>query len=64
VPLAGKNGEVVKQAYRGVKLIPVDWNQVMEKKAAWTTRWKNRRDRQLGQAGRRRQAEVLSIRLP
>ena len=41
VPLAGKNGEVVKQAIAGVKLIPVDWNQVMEKKAAWTTRWKN-----------------------
>jgi 2-aminoethylphosphonate transport system substrate-binding protein len=41
VPLAGKNGETVKQAIAGVKLIPVDWNQVMEKKAAWTTRWKN-----------------------
>jgi 2-aminoethylphosphonate transport system substrate-binding protein len=41
VPLAGKNGEAVKQAIAGVKLIPVDWNQVMEKKAAWTTRWKN-----------------------
>lgn len=41
VPLAGKNGETVKQAIAGVKLIPVDWNQVMEKKAAWTARWKN-----------------------
>jgi 2-aminoethylphosphonate transport system substrate-binding protein len=41
VPLAGKNGEAVKQAIAGVKLIPVDWNQVMEKKAAWTARWKN-----------------------
>jgi 2-aminoethylphosphonate transport system substrate-binding protein len=41
VPLAGKNGEVVKQAIAGVKLIPVDWNQVMEKKAGWTERWKN-----------------------
>jgi 2-aminoethylphosphonate transport system substrate-binding protein len=41
VPLAGKNGEVVKQAIHGVKLIPVDWNQVMEKKAGWTERWKN-----------------------
>ena len=41
VPLAGKNGEAVKQAIAGVKLIPVDWNQVMEKKAAWTTRWKS-----------------------
>jgi 2-aminoethylphosphonate transport system substrate-binding protein len=41
VPLAGKNGEAVKQAIAGVKLIPVDWNQVMDKKAAWTTRWKN-----------------------
>lgn len=41
VPLAGKNGEAVKQAIAGVKLIPVDWNQVMAKKEAWTTRWKN-----------------------
>ncbi|TDV06747.1 2-aminoethylphosphonate ABC transporter substrate-binding protein [Paraburkholderia caballeronis] len=41
VPLAGKNGEAVKQAIAGVKLIPVDWNQVMAKKADWTTRWKN-----------------------
>jgi 2-aminoethylphosphonate transport system substrate-binding protein len=41
VPLAGKNGETVKQAIAGVKLIPVDWNEVMVKKAAWTTRWKN-----------------------
>jgi 2-aminoethylphosphonate transport system substrate-binding protein len=40
VPLAGKNGETVKAAIAGVKLIPVDWNQVMDKKAAWTTRWK------------------------
>ncbi|CAG9240008.1 2-aminoethylphosphonate ABC transporter substrate-binding protein [Paraburkholderia tropica] len=41
VALTGKNGEVVKQAIQGVKLIPVDWNQVMAKKAGWTTRWKN-----------------------
>ena len=41
VPLAGKNGEAVKQAIAGVKLIPVDWNQVMAKKADWTARWKN-----------------------
>jgi len=41
VPLAGKNGAAVKQAIAGVKLIPVDWNEVMAKKAAWTTRWKN-----------------------
>ena len=41
VPLAGKNGAAVKQAIAGVKLIPVDWNQVMAKKADWTTRWKN-----------------------
>lgn len=41
VPLAGKNGETVKQSIAGVKLIPVDWNQVMTKKADWTTRWKN-----------------------
>jgi len=40
VPLAGKNGETVKQAIAGVKLIPVDWNHVMEKKAGWTERWK------------------------
>ena len=41
VPLTGKNGEAVKQAIQGVKLIPVDWNQVMAKKADWTARWKN-----------------------
>lgn len=41
VPLAGKNGEAIKQAIHGVKLILVDWNQVMEKKAGWTERWKN-----------------------
>lgn len=40
VALTGKNGEAVKQAIAGVKLIPVDWNQVMDKKAAWTARWK------------------------
>ncbi|MBN3754390.1 2-aminoethylphosphonate ABC transporter substrate-binding protein [Paraburkholderia sp. Tr-20389] len=41
VPLSGKNGTVVKQAISGVKLIPVDWNQVMAKKADWTARWKS-----------------------
>jgi 2-aminoethylphosphonate transport system substrate-binding protein len=41
VPLAGKNGETVKQAIAGVKLIPVDWNHVMAKKADWTARWKS-----------------------
>jgi 2-aminoethylphosphonate transport system substrate-binding protein len=41
VPLAGKNGEAVKQAIAGVTLIPVDWNQVMAKKADWTARWKS-----------------------
>jgi 2-aminoethylphosphonate transport system substrate-binding protein len=41
VPLAGKNGAAVKQAIAGVKLIPVDWNAVMAKKADWTARWKN-----------------------
>ena len=41
VALSGKNGEAVKQAIAGVKLIPVDWNHVMTKKADWTTRWKN-----------------------
>jgi 2-aminoethylphosphonate transport system substrate-binding protein len=40
VPLAGKNGEAVKQAIAGVHLIPVDWTQVMAKKADWVTRWK------------------------
>jgi 2-aminoethylphosphonate transport system substrate-binding protein len=41
VALTGKNGEAVKEAIAGVKLIPVDWNQVMAKKADWATRWKN-----------------------
>jgi 2-aminoethylphosphonate transport system substrate-binding protein len=41
VPLAGKNGEIVKKATAGVKIIPVDWTQVMAKKADWTARWKN-----------------------
>ncbi|HEY3597744.1 MAG TPA: 2-aminoethylphosphonate ABC transporter substrate-binding protein [Paraburkholderia sp.] len=41
VPLTGKNGAAVKQAISGVKLIPVDWNHVMSKKADWTARWKN-----------------------
>ncbi|MBU9188532.1 2-aminoethylphosphonate ABC transporter substrate-binding protein [Burkholderia gladioli] len=40
VPLTGKNGEAVKRAISGVKLIPVDWNAVMAKKAGWTERWK------------------------
>ncbi|MFM0322384.1 2-aminoethylphosphonate ABC transporter substrate-binding protein [Caballeronia glebae] len=40
VPLAGKNGDAVKQAISGVKLIPVDWNEVLRKKAGWTRRWK------------------------
>ncbi|BFG76891.1 2-aminoethylphosphonate ABC transporter substrate-binding protein [Paraburkholderia terrae] len=41
VALSGKNGTAVKQAISGVKLIPVDWNQVMAKKADWTARWKS-----------------------
>jgi len=41
VPLAGKNGEAVKKAIAGVTLIPVDWTQVMAKKADWTARWKS-----------------------
>jgi 2-aminoethylphosphonate transport system substrate-binding protein len=41
VALAGKNGAAVKQQIAGVKLIAVDWNQVMAKKAAWTARWQN-----------------------
>lgn len=41
VQLSGKNGAAVKQAISGVKLIPVDWNQVMAKKADWTARWKS-----------------------
>lgn len=40
VPLAGKNGEAVKKAIAGVKLIPVDWTQVMAKKPVWIERWK------------------------
>ncbi|GLU33042.1 2-aminoethylphosphonate ABC transporter substrate-binding protein [Trinickia caryophylli] len=40
VPLAGRNGDAVKRAISGVRLIPVDWNQVMTKKADWTARWK------------------------
>ncbi|KVE40035.1 2-aminoethylphosphonate ABC transporter substrate-binding protein [Burkholderia sp. TSV86] len=40
VPLAGKNGEAVKRAIAGVKLMPVDWNAVMVKKPVWTERWK------------------------
>jgi len=39
VPLTGKNGMAVQQAIAGVKLITVDWDQVMAKKAAWTKRW-------------------------
>jgi 2-aminoethylphosphonate transport system substrate-binding protein len=41
VPLAGKNGEAVKRAIAGVKLIPVDWAAVLEKKQGWTERWKS-----------------------
>ncbi|MGF6603736.1 2-aminoethylphosphonate transport system substrate-binding protein [Paraburkholderia sp. GAS448] len=41
VALSGKNGEIVKKATAGVKVIPVDWNQVMAKKADWTARWKS-----------------------
>jgi 2-aminoethylphosphonate transport system substrate-binding protein len=41
VPLTGKNGNALKEAIAGVKVIPVDWNQVMAKKADWTQRWKN-----------------------
>lgn len=40
VPLSGKNGEAVKRAIAGVKLIPVDWDAVMAKKPVWTERWK------------------------
>ncbi|HEV3106380.1 MAG TPA: 2-aminoethylphosphonate ABC transporter substrate-binding protein [Trinickia sp.] len=40
VKLSGKNGDAVKQAIAGVKLMPVDWTQVMAKKAEWTARWK------------------------
>ena len=58
VPLAGKNGEAVKQAIAGVKLIPVDWNHVMDKKADWTARWKSDVIGNLGQADRSGQAEV------
>ena len=41
VPIAGKNGEAVKQAISNVNLIPVDWNNVMAKKADWVARWKS-----------------------
>lgn len=41
VKLTGKNGEAVQHAIAGVRLIPVDWNAVMAKKAAWTARWKS-----------------------
>jgi len=41
VPLTGKNGEAVKQAIAGVKLIAVDWDHVIAKKADWTARWKS-----------------------
>ncbi len=41
VALTGKNGEIMKKATAGVKVIPVDWNQVLAKKADWTARWKN-----------------------
>ncbi|MBV8046570.1 MAG: 2-aminoethylphosphonate ABC transporter substrate-binding protein [Paludibacterium sp.] len=41
VALTGKNGAIVKQAIAGVKVIPVNWTQVMANKAAWTARWKS-----------------------
>ena len=40
VPLTGENGEAVKRAIAGVKLIEVDWNAVLAKKPAWINRWK------------------------
>jgi 2-aminoethylphosphonate transport system substrate-binding protein len=41
VALSGKNGNALKAAVAGVKVVPVDWNEVMAKKAGWTQRWKN-----------------------
>lgn len=41
VPFGGKNGNTVKQSIAGVKLVPVDWDRVMAKKADWTARWKS-----------------------
>lgn len=41
IALTGKNGTALKDAIAGVKVIPVDWSQVMAKKADWTQRWKN-----------------------
>ena len=41
IALTGKNGGALKQAIAGVKVIPVDWNMVMAKKAAWLQRWKS-----------------------
>lgn len=40
VLLVGKNGEVVKKVIVGVKLILVDWIQVMVKKLVWIECWK------------------------
>ena len=34
-------GMELLKATAGVKVIPVDWNQVLAKKADWTARWKN-----------------------
>ncbi|MDR0478214.1 MAG: 2-aminoethylphosphonate ABC transporter substrate-binding protein [Burkholderiaceae bacterium] len=39
VPLTGKNGDAIKRAIAGVKLIPVDWNAVLAKKPEWIERW-------------------------
>jgi 2-aminoethylphosphonate transport system substrate-binding protein len=36
----GNNAEVVRKAISGVKVIPVDWTQVSEKKPAWLARFK------------------------
>jgi len=41
VALTGKNGDALKAAIAGVKIVPVDWTQVMAKKADWTQRWKS-----------------------
>ena len=46
VPLAGKNGEAVKQAIAGVKLIPVDWNHVMDEEGRLDRALEERSDRQ------------------
>lgn len=41
VPLTGKNSAAIRSAIAGVRVVPVDWDQVLAKKPAWTARWKS-----------------------